>query len=199
MLDSGADEHCVLDEDKEIFFQSIDMEYSKNNSAPINLKNASGGNMTVTACGTVNSFMEKTMAVKDLDAALISTTKLQAIGCWIILPPSDLCSEFGGIVTDSNGKVIMVADKRMKTKLLAIGTYNDCITLPDLSSVLAIPTRISYRVYGLNNLPIRRMVHFVQTIFHDNKKNLMWKVQHVLGFPITQNQINLFLKIIFVP
>jgi hypothetical protein len=198
IIDTGADEHCIKRIDT---FTNITEKYNSRNMVPdVELHQANGDVLEIEAKGTVYpSVVEDAYHTPSIDGDLVSGPKLQDKDCWIILPPSSVSKSIGAIVTDKDGKVIMLGDKSMTTDLNQINTHDARVTLPDISDVVEQPmqktTRSVNKVYGYPNAKIENIVEIMQKTFFSSKDDLLWKASGVIdNFPVTQEQIKKYWK-----
>jgi hypothetical protein len=78
-------------------------------------------------------------------------------------------------VTDSEGKVILLGDRKMITDLSTLGKDQGRVHLPDISSVLlSQEDRWLRSVYGATGFTVEAMVRFTHNTFHVPWEELEW-------------------------
>jgi len=112
VVDSGSEEHMVKDLQDLV---SVAAKYQKESDPPIRINAANGNEMQITASGQIaNNIKHNAYVSPDLpteEPNLLSGSKLQKQGCYIIMPPTNTQGQVGCIITDSQGRVMGTTKK----------------------------------------------------------------------------------------
>jgi len=188
IIDTGADESCFKAEIVRKFNRV--KTYGVACKPSINLLNASGDHMEIVNRGSRDNIIDKVYGIDNLDYNLISGKRLCEKGLWVILPPSNLDSNIGVIVSDCSGKVQMIGDKDMVTSIEKIGTYDDLIELPTIP-ILNRSRKINY-IYGLDKTyTAYNVIEFVHKSFHLPMEEICWMAESgaIANFAVTSEQL----------
>ncbi len=191
ILDSGAEEHLVNSK------QLLTEQYQT--SRLPRLFAANGDEMKVKAIGKIDDDIDDVYVCPEAQDNLLSTTKLQEKGYWIILPPTDKNStklgEDSGYVCDKEGNVVLKIGENMMTDVSTFGNIEDPmqISLPQIcedKDYVTSKTTLN-RVYGLpHGLRVEELVRFLHSIGHWTMQEMICHAQGAISnYPITEDQI----------